>query len=66
MWCSNSQMSHHSGRLCSSKACSRTSYLERPAEIARYREAMEYLRDAALSPRDSISLINQIRDNYQS
>ncbi len=41
-------------------------YYEHPAEIARYREAMEYLRDAALSPRDSISLINQIRDNYRS
>jgi len=35
-------------------------YLERPAEIERYREAIEYLRDAALSPRDSISLITEI------
>jgi transcriptional regulator with XRE-family HTH domain len=41
-------------------------YLERPDEIARYREAMEYLRDAALSPRDSLSLLTKIRDNYQS
>ena len=41
-------------------------YLERPDEISRYREAMEYLRDAALSPRDSLGLITKIRDNYQS
>lgn len=41
-------------------------YYEHPAEIARYREAMEYLRDAAGSPRDSIGLITQIRDNYRA
>jgi transcriptional regulator with XRE-family HTH domain len=35
-------------------------YQERPAEIDRYREALEYLRDAALSPRDSLSLITEI------
>jgi transcriptional regulator with XRE-family HTH domain len=35
-------------------------YQERKAEIDRYREALEYLRDAALSPRDSISLIAEI------
>jgi hypothetical protein len=29
-------------------------FLERKEEIARYREAVEYLRDAALSPRDSL------------
>jgi transcriptional regulator with XRE-family HTH domain len=32
-------------------------YLERPSEIARYREALEYLRDAALSPKDSVNLV---------
>jgi transcriptional regulator with XRE-family HTH domain len=37
-------------------------YYERPVEIARYREALEYLRDAALSPRDSVSLITKIRN----
>jgi hypothetical protein len=36
-------------------------YYERPVEIARYREALEYLRDAALSPSDSIGLITTIR-----
>jgi transcriptional regulator with XRE-family HTH domain len=35
-------------------------YQERKVEIDRYREALEYLRDAALSPRDSISLITEI------
>lgn len=40
-------------------------YQERPVEIERYREAAEYLRDAALSPRDSISLINQIRSTHK-
>jgi len=40
-------------------------YQERPAEIARYREAAEYLRDAALSPRDSTSLINQVRNTHK-
>jgi hypothetical protein len=35
-------------------------YQERPAEIDRYREAIEYLRDGALSPRDSTSLITEI------
>ena len=36
-------------------------YQERPVEIERYREAIEYLRDAALSTRDSASLIAEIR-----
>jgi hypothetical protein len=30
----------------------------------RYREALEYLRDAALSPRDSLSLIAEIKNTY--
>jgi transcriptional regulator with XRE-family HTH domain len=40
-------------------------YQERPIEIERYREALEYLRDAALSPRDSASLINKIRSTHK-
>jgi transcriptional regulator with XRE-family HTH domain len=40
-------------------------YQERPVEIVRYREALEYLGDAALSPRDSISLITKIRSDYK-
>jgi len=39
-------------------------YLERKDDIARYREAVEYLRDSALSPRDSQVLIVKHRDAY--
>jgi transcriptional regulator with XRE-family HTH domain len=39
-------------------------YLERKDEIARYREAVEYLRDSALSPRDSQVLIAKHREAY--
>jgi len=39
-------------------------YLERKDDIARYREAVEYLRDSALSPRDSQVLIVRHRDAY--
>jgi hypothetical protein len=41
-------------------------FLERPAEISRYREAIESLRDAALSPRDSLGLITEIRGQHWS
>ena len=37
-------------------------YQQRPAEIERYTEALEYLRDTALSPRDSAKRIEEIRD----
>jgi transcriptional regulator with XRE-family HTH domain len=37
-------------------------YLEKPEEIRRYREALEYLRDEALSPRESLALIAEARD----
>jgi transcriptional regulator with XRE-family HTH domain len=39
-------------------------YLERKADIARYRETVEYLRDRALNLRRSAELIMTIRDNY--
>jgi transcriptional regulator with XRE-family HTH domain len=41
-------------------------YFERKAEIARYRETIEYLRDSALSPRDSVRRIIEVRDTYSS
>jgi hypothetical protein len=41
-------------------------YLERKADIARYRETVEYLRDSALSPRDSLRLISEYRESYAS
>jgi len=37
-------------------------YLERPDELDRYREALDYLRDEALNPRDSAKKIEEIRD----
>jgi transcriptional regulator with XRE-family HTH domain len=39
-------------------------YLEKPDQIARYREALDYLRDSALNPRDSIQLITEIQKSY--
>ena len=39
-------------------------YLERKADIGRYREVVEILRDSALSPRDSVSLIAEYREKY--
>ncbi len=39
-------------------------YQEKPAEVERYRESVEQLRDAALTPRDSTSLIKEIRTDY--
>jgi transcriptional regulator with XRE-family HTH domain len=41
-------------------------YLERITEIARYREAFELLRDLALSPRDSIRRMIELREAYSS
>jgi hypothetical protein len=35
-------------------------------ELDRYNEAIEYLRDAALSPQDSIGLITHARSRYVS
>jgi len=40
--------------------------LERPAELDRYREAIEYLRESALSTQDSVEMISQIRDTYSN
>jgi Domain of unknown function (DUF5753) len=41
-------------------------YFEHDAHIDRYREAIGYLRDSALSPRDSISRMIQLREVYGS
>lgn len=40
-------------------------YLERKEDIERYREAIEYLRDSALRPRESLQRITEARDSYQ-
>jgi len=39
-------------------------YLEKPADIIRYREAIEYLGDSALSPRESIALVAEKQRAY--
>lgn len=41
-------------------------YLERRADIGRYRETISYLRRRALSPRDSAELIGKVREGYAS
>jgi transcriptional regulator with XRE-family HTH domain len=39
-------------------------YQERPSEIERYRLVADYLRDEALNPRESIRLINEVRQQF--
>lgn len=39
-------------------------YYERPTDVARYREAVEDIRDSALSPRDSLKRMAEIRETY--
>ena len=39
-------------------------YLERDSDLYRYREAMDYLRDAARIPRDSVALIAEVQKSY--
>jgi transcriptional regulator with XRE-family HTH domain len=41
-------------------------YLDRPAQIERYRESIESLRDTALSPQNSVKKIQEICDKYES
>jgi Domain of unknown function (DUF5753)/Helix-turn-helix domain len=41
-------------------------YLEKEADIGRYREAVDYLRDTALSPRDSVRRLTEIKEIYRS
>ena len=41
-------------------------YLERDADIARYSETIEYLRDLSLNPRESMRRMAEIRDAYAS
>ncbi len=41
-------------------------YLQRRADIARYRETIEYLCGRALNPRDSVELMTKVRKSYAS
>jgi len=48
------------------EALTGTHYLEKDADIGRYREAIDYLRDTALSPRDSVQRLTEIKEIYMS
>jgi transcriptional regulator with XRE-family HTH domain len=39
-------------------------YYERSVDVARYRESIEYIRDSALSPRDSEQRLLEIQETY--
>jgi transcriptional regulator with XRE-family HTH domain len=39
-------------------------YLERDIDIARYREAIDYLRDSALNPHESVQRVAELRGSY--
>jgi transcriptional regulator with XRE-family HTH domain len=39
-------------------------YHERKNDISRYRETIDYLRDSALSPRESVQLISEMQKTY--
>ncbi len=39
-------------------------YYERASDVALYRETVEHLRDSALSPRDSVQLLENVRKTY--
>ncbi len=41
-------------------------YHERKADVARYREAIEYLRDSALRPEESLLRIDEVTEAYAS
>lgn len=41
-------------------------YLQKEADIGRYRETVDYLRDTALSPRDSVQRLTEIKETYMS
>lgn len=41
-------------------------YHEREADVARYREAIEYLRESALSTQDSVDFIVKVRESYSN
>jgi len=41
-------------------------YLGKEADIGRYREAVEYLRDTALNPHDSVQRLTEIKEIYMS
>jgi hypothetical protein len=43
-----------------------SSYYERDADVAQYREALDHMRDVALSPRDSVRFLASTRERHQA
>jgi len=39
-------------------------YIERRADVARYRDAIERLRDSGLNPHDSLQRVDQLRETF--
>ena len=62
--CSWSSMRLSSPLIVYVEGLVRPSYHDRKDEVARYREAIDYLRDSALSPRDSMALIDKMLKAY--
>jgi transcriptional regulator with XRE-family HTH domain len=48
------------------EALTGTHYLEKEADISRYRETIDYLRGTALSPYDSVQRLTEIKEIYAS
>ena len=42
----------------------RNQYLENSADVVRYKEAVDYLRDSGLNARDSVEHITEMRKRY--
>ena len=53
-----------SARLEIVPACGHLVDMEKPDELARYREGLEYLRDVVLNTRASAKRIEEIRDGH--
>ena len=56
---------HHQKPVAFVEGLTGNQYFENKADIVRYREAIDYLRDAAFSPNDSIDRIDEVRKAFQ-
>lgn len=56
----------HQGPVVFVEGLTGNQYLEHKAHITRYREAIDYLRDAALSPGDSVNRIDEVRKCFSA
>jgi hypothetical protein len=57
-------MNLHCPRWSSLKGLAGSQYYERPLDVARYRESIDYMRDSALSPRDSVQCLVEMHKAY--